>query len=74
MLDLIYSAHADEAWKFLDAAWPPKVTGKDKFAHDFRTQLAKSKYWPAVEAMNSAKPPTAKNDHPTSPSPSSHPT
>ena len=49
MLDLIYSGHADEAWKFLDDAWPPKVTGKDKFATDFRTQLAKSKYWPAVK-------------------------
>jgi hypothetical protein len=68
MLDLIYSGHAEEAWKFLDAAWPAKVTGKDKFARDFRTQLSKSKYWPAVEAMNSTKPPAA------SPSPSSHPT
>jgi len=57
MLDLIYSGHADAAWKFLDDAWPPKVNGKDNFARDFRTQLAKSRYWPAVEAMNSAKPP-----------------
>jgi hypothetical protein len=70
MLDLIYSAHADEAWKFLDEAWPPKVNGKDKFATDFRTQLAKSKYWPAVEAMNSAKPPPAKTAQSESPSPS----
>ena len=59
MLDLIYSGHADDAWKFLDDAWPPKVQGKDAFASDFRTQLAKSNYWPAVEAMNSAKPPAA---------------
>jgi hypothetical protein len=59
MLDLIYSGHADTAWKFLDDAWPPKVQGKDAFARDFRTQLAKSRYWPAVEAMNSAKPPAA---------------
>jgi hypothetical protein len=68
MLDLIYSGHAEEAWKFLDTAWPLKITGQDKFANDFRTQLSKSKYWPAVEAMNSTKPPAA------SPSPSSHPT
>jgi hypothetical protein len=59
MLDLIYSGHADDAWKFLDDAWPPKVQGKDNFARDFRAQLAKSRYWPAVEAMNAAKPPAA---------------
>jgi hypothetical protein len=59
MLDLIYSSHADTAWKFLDDAWPPKVQGKDNFARDFRAQLAKSRYWPAVEAMNSAKPAVA---------------
>jgi hypothetical protein len=57
MLDLIYSGHADDAWKLLDDAWPPKVQGKDAFARDFRAQLAKSRYWPAVEAMNSEKPP-----------------
>ena len=67
MLDLIYSGHADAAWKFLDDAWPPKVQGKDKFAQDFRAQLAKSPYWPAVNAMNSAKPPATRTDHPTSP-------
>lgn len=52
MLDLIYSGHAGDAWKFLDDAWPPKVQGKDVFARDFRAQLAKSPYWPAVKAMN----------------------
>jgi hypothetical protein len=61
MLDLIYSGHADDAWKFLDDAWPPKVQGRDAFARDFRTQLAKSKYWPAVEAMNTSKPAAAQN-------------
>ena len=55
MLDLIYSRHADDAWKFLDQAWPAKVQGKDAFAREFRAQLAKSPYWPAVEAMNSTK-------------------
>jgi hypothetical protein len=68
MLDLIYSGHAADAWKFLDDAWPPKVQGKDAFARDFRAQLAKSKYWPAVEAMNAAKP-AAKNDQSASSSP-----
>jgi hypothetical protein len=52
MLDLIYSGHAGDAWKFLDAAWPPKVQGKDVFARDFRAQLAKSPYWHDVSAMN----------------------
>ncbi len=69
MLDLIYSGHADDAWKFLDDAWPPKVQGKDAFARDFRAQLAKSRYWPAVEAMNSEKPAAGKNDQSASPSP-----
>ena len=71
MLDLVYSGNADDAWKFLDYAWPPKVNGKDAFARDFRAQLAKSQYWPTVEAMNSAKPPAAKTDQSASPSPSS---
>ena len=56
MLDLIYSGHEEGAWKFLDTAWPSKVRGKDVFARDFRAQLAKSPYWPAVKAMNSEKP------------------
>jgi hypothetical protein len=61
MLDLIYSGHDAEAWKFLDAAWPPKVSGKDSFARDFRAQLAKSPYWPAVTAMNATRAPGATN-------------
>ncbi len=52
MLDLIYSGRANEAWKFLDTAWPPKVQGKEIFARDFRAQLSKSPYWSAVKAMN----------------------
>ena len=59
MLDLIYSGHDEDAWKFLDTAWPSKVQGKDSFARDFRAQLAKSPYWPAVKAMNESKPPAA---------------
>jgi hypothetical protein len=69
MLDLIYSGHEHEAWKFLDDAWPPKVQGKDNFARDFRAQLAKSRYWPAVEAMNAGKPVAAASDQSPNPSP-----
>jgi len=72
MLDLIYSGHEAEAWKFLDDAWPPKVQGKDVFARDFRAQLARSRYWSTVEAMNSAVPAAARNDQ--SPSPTAAPT
>jgi hypothetical protein len=35
MLDLIYTGHSDLAWKFLDAAWIPKQTGKTKFPTTF---------------------------------------
>jgi hypothetical protein len=69
MLDLIYSGHADDAWKFLDSAWPPKVQGKDNFARDFRAQLAKSHYWPAVQTMNTAELSAGKNDQSASPLP-----
>jgi hypothetical protein len=65
MLDLIYGGHDGDAWKFLDAAWPAKVSGKDAFARQFRAQLAKSPYWPAVKAMNekpSTSPASARAD------------
>jgi len=69
MLDLIYSGNAGDAWKFLDKAWPPKIGGKEAFARDFRAQLAKSPYWPGVEAMNASKHPSDKNDQSAGPSP-----
>jgi hypothetical protein len=61
MLDLVYSGHATDAWKFLDRAWPPKIGGKDAFARDFRAQLKKSPYSSAVEAMNASDHATDKN-------------
>ena len=73
MLDLIYSGHEEGAWKFLDDAWPSKVRGKDVFARDFRAQLAKSPYWPAVKAMNSEKPLNGKTGQSVGPSPSPSP-
>lgn len=55
MLDLIYSGHAGDAWKFLDSAWPANMQGKDAFASDFRAQLAKSPYFDAITEMNGSK-------------------
>jgi hypothetical protein len=45
MLDLIYTGHADPAWRLLDQSWPPLRTGKPKFAHAFCAQLKQSHYW-----------------------------
>lgn len=73
MLDLIYSGHAGDAWKFLDSAWPPKIAGKEAFARDFRAQLAKSPYWSAVTAMNQSRNLTDKNSGPPSPAATASP-
>ena len=73
MLDLIYSGHAGDAWKFLDKAWPPKIAGKEAFARDFRAQLAKSPYWSAVVAANSSGHMSDNNAATPIPSPSASP-
>ena len=70
MLDLIYTGHAGDAWKFLDRAWPPQIAGKDAFARDFRAQLKRSPYWSAVEAMNESDHLTDNNAPTPQPSPS----
>lgn len=70
MLDLIYTGHAGDAWKFLDRAWPPQIGGKDAFARDFRAQLKRSPYWSAVDAMNAADHLTDNNAATPEPSPS----
>jgi hypothetical protein len=70
MLDLIYTGHAGDAWKFLDRAWPPQISGKDAFAHDFRAQLKRSPYWSAVEEMNESDHLTDNNAPTPQPSPS----
>jgi hypothetical protein len=44
MLDLIYTGHEDLAWQYLDWVWPANKPGKQKFAADFREQLAESAY------------------------------
>lgn len=52
MLDLIYSGHADFAWKFCDESWPGSANAKKQFLQNFRFQLSKSPYWAAIKAMN----------------------
>jgi hypothetical protein len=52
MLNLIYSGHADLAWKFCDQSWPGDLKAKHQFLHAFRLQLSKSPYWSAIKAMN----------------------
>lgn len=52
MLDLIYSGHADLAWKFLDAAWPPDFAGKDEFLIAFLHELSANVYWPELQTLN----------------------
>lgn len=45
MLDLIYSGHANEAWRFLDRVWEGDEETKAEFIADFRSQLSQSNYW-----------------------------
>lgn len=52
MLNLIYSGHADFAWKFCDLAWRGDAKTKSKFLTEFRQTLVTSQYWPAVDSMN----------------------
>ena len=52
MLDLIYSGHADLAWKFCDESWPGSAKAKEQFLRSFRPHLSKSPYWKAIKAMN----------------------
>jgi hypothetical protein len=53
MLDLIYSGHADLAWKFCDESWPGSASAKEQFLRSFRSQLSKSPYWKVIKDMNS---------------------
>jgi len=56
MLDLIYTGHEAQAWEFADRAWPDGCPGKDEFLADFRGQLARSPYWPAVRSVGFSQP------------------
>jgi hypothetical protein len=52
MLDLIYSGHANLAWKFCDGAWPSSAESKQEFLRSSKSQLSTSPYWEAIKAMN----------------------
>ena len=52
MLDLVYTGHADLAWKFCEAAWRPGVAGQARYLKDFKQTLTTSPYWPSVKALN----------------------
>ena len=45
MLDLIYSGHAEAAWKFLHEVWPQGKSGEKQFLFEFKKELAKDPYW-----------------------------
>jgi hypothetical protein len=51
MLNLIYTGHAELAWKFADLAWPPRVRGKALFLDRFRERLRTSPYYRGLMAM-----------------------
>ena len=44
MLDLIYTGHPEEAWKFLDRVWKSDEKTKQAFLFDFKEQLSTSQY------------------------------
>ena len=49
MLDLIYTGHPSEAWRFLNKVWPEGKNGKGKFIADFKKQLSLSPYWDSIK-------------------------
>lgn len=55
MLNLIYSGHADLAWKFLDTAWPSEFAGKDEFLTAFLHKLSTNIYWPELQMLNAGQ-------------------
>lgn len=52
ILRLIYSGHEPLAWIVADEAWPVGYPGKEQFLDEFRQQLARSPYWPAIRASS----------------------
>lgn len=52
--DLIYTGHADEAWKFLDAAWGGGKVDKQKYIKDYRKRLSKSVYYSDLMLLQKA--------------------
>ena len=53
LIDLIYRGHADLVRRFTDMAWPAAKPGKAAFIEELmECRIRRSKYWPAVAAMN----------------------
>ena len=46
LLELLYTGHPDLAWKYLERAWPPDISGKDAWLSRFRAKLDSSQFWP----------------------------
>lgn len=44
-VDLVYQGHAQLAWRFLDLAWPARISGKDEFVRELRARLQDSPCW-----------------------------
>ncbi|WP_263375183.1 hypothetical protein [Granulicella aggregans] len=57
IIRLIYTGHSDLAWKFLDEAWPPSITEKDKWTGEFCGILKTSRYWPDLKDSMPGAPP-----------------
>lgn len=52
--DLIYTGHADAAWKFLDGAWGGGKADKQKYIGDYKKRLTKSIYYPDLMQLQKA--------------------
>lgn len=57
MLHLMYTGHADLAWRLFDESWPDRQKGKGKFAAAFCKQLSSSRYWSDLKPAIGACPP-----------------
>jgi len=57
VLQLIYTGHADLAWKFLDEAWPASIPEKDQWIYGFCSLLRRSPYWPDLKSTIGHPPP-----------------
>ena len=54
--NLIYSGHADLAWRFYEELiWPPDIPRSEQFMTDFIETMVYSPYWPEIQAMNAGK-------------------
>lgn len=52
LLDLIYTGHADQAWRLLEVAWPGDQAGRRRFRSGLLHELRHSPAWAALCALN----------------------